>query len=62
MWYKMKRKKAPYQYKIRRHIVRNGERMYSISHKYGIRLKYLYKMNNFDVDHQILIGVRIRIR
>lgn len=36
--------------------------MYTISQKYGIRLKYLYKMNNFDVDHQIKIGDRIRIR
>lgn len=62
IYLKKKRKKAPKQYKNRPHIVRNGESMYTISQKYGIRLKYLYKMNNFDVDHQIKIGDRIRIR
>lgn len=62
IYLKKKRKKAPKQYKNRPHIVRNGESMYTISQKYGIRLKYLYKMNNFGVDHQIKIGDRIRIR
>lgn len=36
--------------------------MYIISQKYGIRLNNLYKMNYFDIDHQIKIGDRIRIR
>ena len=53
---------APKQYKNRPHIVKKGESMYIISQKYGIRLKNLYKMNYFDIDHQIKIGDRIRIR
>ena len=32
------------------HVLRAGESMYSISQKYGIRLKILYKMNNMDAD------------
>ena len=62
VYLKKKRKKAPKQYKNRPHIVKKGESMYIISQKYGIRLKNLYKMNYFDIDHQIKIGNRIRIR
>ena len=62
VYLKKKRKKAPKQYKNRPHIVKKGESMYIISQKYGIRLKNLYKMNYFDIDHQIKIGDRIRIR
>ena len=61
VYLKKKRKKAPKQYKNRPHIVKKGESMYIISQKYGIRLKNLYKMNYFDIDHQIKIGDRIRI-
>ena len=62
VYLKKKRKKAPKQYKNRPHIVKKRERMYIISQKYGIRLNNLYKMNYFDIDHQIKIGDRIRIR
>ena len=62
VYLKKKRKKAPKQYKNRPHIVKKGESMYIISQKYGIRLNNLYKMNYFDIDHQIKIGDRIRIR
>ena len=62
VYLKKKRKKAPKQYKNRPHIVKKGESMYIISQKYGIRLKNLYKMNYFDIDHQIKIGDRIRVR
>ena len=62
VYLKKKRKKAPKQYKKRPHIVKKGESMYIISQKYGIRLNNLYKMNYFDIDHQIKIGDRIRIR
>ena len=62
VYLKKKRKKAPKQYKNRPHIVKKGESMYIISQKYGIRLKNLYKMNYFDIDHHIKIGDRIRIR
>ena len=62
VYLKKKRKKAPKQYKNRPHIVKKGESMYIISQKYGIRLNNLYKMNYFDIDHQIKIGDRVRIR
>ena len=62
VYLKKKRKKAPKQYKNRPHIVKKGESMHIISQKYGIRLNNLYKMNYFDIDHQIKIGDRIRIR
>ena len=62
VYLKKKREKAPKQYKNRPHIVKKGESMYIISQKYGIRLNNLYKMNYFDIDHQIKIGDRIRIR
>ena len=62
VYLKKKRKKAPKQYKNRPHIVKKGESMYIISQKYGTRLNNLYKMNYFDIDHQIKIGDRIRIR
>ena len=32
------------------HVLRAGESMHSISQKYGIRLKNLYKLNKMDPD------------
>lgn len=62
IYLKKKRKKAPKQYKKRPHIVQNGESMYSIAQKYGIRLKYLYKMNKLSPDYQIRTGDKLRVR
>lgn len=62
VYLKKKRKKAPKQYKKRPHIVQAGESMYSISQKYGIRLKYLYKINNLEPDFKIYPGARLRVR
>ncbi len=33
------------------HIVKPGESMHSISQIYGIRMKYLYKINKLDGDY-----------
>ena len=45
------------------HVLRNGESMYSISQKYGIRLKRLYKMNKMDFgDAAPKVGTILRIR
>ena len=49
VWLKKKRSKA-------------GESMYSISQRYGIRLKKLYKINNLPPDYQIRVGEAIRLR
>lgn len=62
IWLMKKQKKAPKDYKGRLHYVRNGESMYSIAQKYGIRLKNLYKMNHLSPDYQIKVGDGLRLR
>jgi LysM repeat protein len=62
VWLKKKRSKAPKDYKGRVHYVKAGESMYSISQRYGIRLKKLYKINNLPPDYQIRVGEAIRLR
>lgn len=55
-----KNKKASKQYTF--HIVVSGDSMHSISQKYGIRLKELYKMNRLDPDYVPEVGQRLRLR
>ena len=62
VYLKKKRQKAPKQYKKRPHTVMPGESMYTISQKYGIRLKNLYKMNHLSPDFQIRPGVLLKVR
>ena len=62
IWLKKKAKKAPKSYKGRPHTVQRGESMYSIAQYYGIRIKYLYKMNGLPVDYKPVIGDRLRVR
>lgn len=62
VWLKKKRSKAPKDCKGRAHYVKAGESMYSISQRYGIRLKKLYKINNLPPDYQIRVGEAIRLR
>ena len=62
IYLKKKRRKAPKEYKKRPHVVQVGESMYSISQKYGIRLKNLYKMNDLDPSAQISVGMKLRVR
>lgn len=62
VWLQKKRRNAPKEYKNRPHIVQAGESMYTISQKYGIRLKYLYKMNDLAPDYQIQVGDALRLR
>ena len=45
------------------HVLRAGESMYSISQKYGIRLKNLYKMNKMAADDPAPeVGTILRLR
>ena len=45
------------------HVIRAGESMYSISQKYGIRLKNLYKLNKMDAeDPSPEVGTILRLR
>ena len=62
IWLKKKQRKAPKDYKGRLHYVRAGESMYSIAHRYGIRLKSLYKLNRLTPDFTITVGYPLRLR
>ena len=62
VWLEKKAKKAPKKYKDHPHTVQRGESMYSIAQYYGIRIKYLYKMNGLPADYQPVVGDRLRIR
>lgn len=61
IYLKKKRKKATKEYKNCPHIVQNGESMYLISQKYGIRLSSLYKKNHLSPDYQIKVGDKLRV-
>ena len=62
IWLKKKQKRAPKDYKGRLHYVKNGESMYFIAQKYGIRLKSLYKLNHMRPDDDIMVGQGLRLR
>ena len=62
VWLQKKRRKAPKDHKGFIHYVKVGESMYSIAQKYGIRLKYLYKMNDLAPDYIIRVGEPLRVR
>ena len=61
IYLKKKNKKAQKPYEV--HIVRDGESMHSISQTYGIRLKYLYKMNKRKIEEYVPeVGDTLRLR
>ncbi|MDR0891631.1 MAG: glucosaminidase domain-containing protein [Mediterranea sp.] len=60
IYLKKKRKKAAKPYLV--YVVKDGDSMHSISQKYGIRLKNLYKMNRKEADYVPEIGDRLRLR
>lgn len=62
VYLKKKAKKAPKDYKNRLHYVRSGESMYTIAQFYGIRLKYLYKLNKMSPDDEIRVGQGLKLR
>lgn len=62
IWLQKKAKKAPKAFKNKPHRVELGESMYSISQRYGIRVKYLYKMNGLNPDYVIRPGDLLRVR
>ncbi|NDV66608.1 glucosaminidase domain-containing protein [Bacteroides sp. 224] len=55
-----KKKKADNGYTV--YVVKTGDSMHSISQKYGVRLKYLYKMNNKTADYLPAVGDYLRLR
>ena len=62
VWLKKKRRKAPKEYLEKPHRVVTGESMYSISQRYGIRIKNLYKMNELPPTYRIKVGDLIWLR
>ena len=61
LYLEKKNKKADKEHIV--HVLRAGESMYSISQKYGIRLKNLYKLNKMDEDDSAPeIGTILRLR
>ena len=61
LYLEKKNKKATKEYIV--HVLRSGESMYSISQKYGIRLKNLYKLNKMDADDPAPeVGTILRLR
>lgn len=61
IYLKKKRSKADKQFRNHLHTVRSGESLYSISQIYGIRLKSLYRKNNFEKTHRIAVGDKIKV-
>lgn len=61
LYLEKKNKKAGIEHIV--HVLRAGESMYSISQKYGIRLKNLYKLNKMDAeDPAPEVGTILRLR
>ena len=61
LYLEKKNKKADKEHIV--HVLRAGESMYSISQKYGIRLKNLYKLNKMDEgDPAPEVGAILRLR
>ena len=60
IYLKEKKKKASDQYTV--YVVRDGDSMHSISQKFGIRLKNLYKLNVKDGEYVPEIGDMIWLR
>ena len=61
LYLKQKNKKGPKG--TFSHILREGESMYSVSQKYGIRLKNLYKLNRMSEDSPApKVGEVLRVR
>lgn len=57
-----KRKRADSSLKYRYHIMQEGESLYSIAQKYGIRLKSLCKMNPIRRSYRFKVGDEIKIK
>lgn len=57
-----KRQKADRYYKHHPHVVQPGESFYTISQRYGIRLRSLYKMNHLTPDDDIQVGQILKVR
>ena len=60
IYLKSKKRKASKEHLV--YVVKDGDSMHSISQKYAIRLKNLYKLNRKDGDYIPQIGDILRLR
>lgn len=44
------------------HVVQDGETIYDVSQKYGVRLSLLYRRNTITAESQLTPGMRIKLR
>jgi len=56
------KKKAKANKKYPYYVVRDGDSMHSISQKFGVRMKNLYKMNRKDEEYVPEVGHSLRLR
>lgn len=61
IYLKKKQRRAEKRFKGTLHTVADGESMYSIAQKYGIRLKSLYKKNHLQPTYQIAVGDKLKV-
>lgn len=62
VWLKKKQRRASKDMKGKLHTIMPGESMYTISQRYGIRLKCLYKLNGLTPDYSIQVGDQLKLR
>ncbi len=62
IYLKKKRSRVAKEYRKTFHTVKAGESMYYISQLYGIRMKFLYKMNKLTPDYQIQAGDKLYLK
>lgn len=62
VYFDKKQTKAHKSFKRKYHVMQPGESLYSVSQKYGMRLKTLYKVNRFTPDHSPVVGEKVRLR
>ena len=58
----LQKKRRNWRGREKYHYVKEGETMYQIAQKYGIRLNKLYRKNRMDMNTQPAIGAKIKIR
>lgn len=62
LYLKKKQRKAHKMFRNQSHVVKVNESMHSISQRYGMRLEYLYKLNNLPIDYVVRPGASLRVR
>ena len=61
VYLRKKQKKADRRYRDYRHVVKQGESMYTIAQTYGMKLSSLYKLNHLDPESTISVGDELRV-